>query len=38
MEFWPVPTEWDETRVLDGKIAQYVAVARRNGRSGTWVR
>jgi len=33
MEFLaPVPTEWDETRVLDGKIAQYVAVARRNGK------
>jgi alpha-glucosidase len=31
MEFLaPVPTEWDETKVLDGKIAQYVAVARRN--------
>jgi alpha-glucosidase len=33
MEFLgPVPTEWDETRVLDGKIAEYVVVARRNGR------
>jgi alpha-glucosidase len=33
MEFLaPVPTEWDETRVLDGRIAEYVAVARRNGR------
>jgi alpha-glucosidase len=33
MEFFaPVPTEWDETKVLDGKIAQYVAVARRNGK------
>jgi len=33
MEFLaPVPTEWDETRVLDGKIAQYVAVARRNSK------
>jgi len=33
MEFLaPVPAEWDETKVLDGKIAQYVAVARRNGR------
>jgi alpha-glucosidase len=28
----PVPTEWDETKVLDGRIAQYVAVARRNGK------
>jgi alpha-glucosidase len=33
MEFLaPVPTEWDETRVLDGRIAEYVLVARRNGR------
>jgi alpha-glucosidase len=33
MEFLAaVPTEWDETKVLDGKIAQYVAVARRNGK------
>jgi alpha-glucosidase len=32
MEFLaPVPTEWDDTRVLDGRIAEYVAVARRNG-------
>ena len=28
----PVPTEWDETKVLDARIAEYVAVARRNGR------
>jgi alpha-glucosidase len=28
----PVPSVWDETKVLDGKIAQYVAVARRNGK------
>jgi alpha-glucosidase len=28
----PVPTEWDETKVLDAKIAEYVVVARRNGR------
>ena len=28
----PVPSEWDETKVLDGRIAQYVAVARRNGK------
>jgi len=27
----PVPTEWDETKVLDAKIADYVLVARRNG-------
>jgi alpha-glucosidase len=33
MEFLaPVPTEWDETKALDGKIAEYVVVARRNGR------
>jgi alpha-glucosidase len=33
MEFLgPVPTVWDETKVLDGKVAQYVAVARRNGK------
>jgi alpha-glucosidase len=28
----PVPTEWDETKVLDGRIAEYVIVARRSGR------
>ena len=28
----PVPTEWDETKVLDARIADYVVVARRNGR------
>jgi alpha-glucosidase len=33
MEFLgPVPTVWDETRVLDGRIGDYVVVARRNGR------
>ena len=33
MEFLaPVPTEWDETKVLDARIADYVAVARRNGK------
>ena len=33
MEFLSaVPTEWDETKVLDAKIADYVLVARRNGR------
>lgn len=33
MEFLaPVPTEWDETRPLDGRISEYVAIARRNGR------
>lgn len=28
----PVPTEWDETKVLDARIANYVVVARRNGK------
>ncbi|HET9308555.1 MAG TPA: glycoside hydrolase family 97 protein [Candidatus Sulfotelmatobacter sp.] len=28
----PVPTEWDDTKVLDGRIAEYVVVARRNGK------
>jgi alpha-glucosidase len=28
----PVPAEWDETKVLDARIADYVVVARRNGR------
>ena len=33
MEFLgPVPTEWDDRKVLDARIAEYVAVARRNGR------
>jgi alpha-glucosidase len=33
MEFLAaVPTEWDETKALDGKIGEYVLVARRNGR------
>lgn len=33
MEFLrPVPTVWDETRVLDARIAQYVVIARRNGQ------
>ena len=27
----PVPTEWDETKVLDAKIAEYVLIARGNG-------
>ena len=30
----PVPTVWDDTRVLDGRIAEYVLVARRSGN--TW--
>src|SRR5258708_32873465 len=33
MEFLgPVPTTWDETRGLEGRIAEYVAGARRKGR------
>ena len=33
MEFLAaVPTVWDETRVLDGKIAEYVVLARRSGK------
>jgi alpha-glucosidase len=33
MEFLAaVPSEWDDTRVLDARIAEYVAVARRNGK------
>jgi len=33
MEFFgAVPTEWDDTKVLDAKIAEYVVVARRNGK------
>jgi alpha-glucosidase len=32
MEFLgPVPSVWDETRVLDAKLAEYVLVARRKG-------
>jgi alpha-glucosidase len=32
MEFLsPIPTVWDDTKGLDGKIAEYVLVARRNG-------
>jgi alpha-glucosidase len=33
MEFLaPVPTTWDETKVLDAKMGDYVVVARRKGR------
>jgi alpha-glucosidase len=33
MEFLgAVPTEWDDTKVLDARIAEYVVVARRNGK------
>jgi len=31
-ELIAVPTEWDETKVLDARIADYVVVARRNGK------
>jgi alpha-glucosidase len=27
----PVPSVWDDTKVLDGRIAEYVLVARKNG-------
>jgi alpha-glucosidase len=30
----PVPTVWDETRALDGKIGEYIIMARRTGT--TW--
>ena len=33
MEFLgPVPTVWDETKVLDSKMGDYVLIARRHGR------
>jgi alpha-glucosidase len=33
MEFLKaVPTEWDDSKALDGKIGEYVVVARRSGR------
>jgi alpha-glucosidase len=33
MEFLgPVPTVWDDTKVLDAKIGEYVVIARRHGR------
>ena len=28
----PIPSVWDETRALDGKISEYVAVARRSSK------
>ena len=32
MEFLgPVPSVWDDTRALDGRISEYVLVARRSG-------
>ena len=39
MEFLAaVPTVWDETRVLDARIADYVVVARRRAATGMWAR
>jgi alpha-glucosidase len=33
MEFLgPVPTVWDETKVLDAKLGEYILIARRLGR------
>jgi len=33
MEFLsPIPSIWDETKVLDGKLGQYVMIARRSGQ------
>jgi len=33
MEFLaPVPSVWDDTKVLDGRIAEYILVARKNGK------
>ena len=35
MEFLsPIPSVWDDTKALDGKIAEYVAVARRTAPTG----
>jgi alpha-glucosidase len=35
MEFLgPVPTVWDETRLLEAKVGEYIVLARRNGS--TW--
>jgi alpha-glucosidase len=32
LKFWEiVPTTWDETRVIHGKIGEYITVARRHG-------
>ena len=30
----PVPTVWDETKVLDGQVGKYVLIARQSGN--TW--
>jgi alpha-glucosidase len=31
-----VPTDWDETRVLNGKIGDYVTIVRKDRRSDDW--
>jgi alpha-glucosidase len=32
LEFWrKIPTTWDETKVVNGKIGEYVTIARRSG-------
>ena len=31
-----VPTDWDDTRVLAGEVGDFVAVARKDRRSGDW--
>src|SRR5581483_6483781 len=32
MEFWRhMPTVWDQTRVIDGKIGEYASIARQSG-------
>ncbi len=37
MEFLsPVPTVWDDTRVLDAKLGEYVLVARKSGNNNDW--
>ena len=31
-----VPTVWDDTRMLDGKIGEYVITARKSSEAGVW--
>ena len=31
-----IPTVWDQTVALDGKVGQYAVLARRAGDAGTW--
>jgi alpha-glucosidase len=31
--FWQVPTVWDETRVLDGRVGEFAVLARRQGEA-----